>query len=65
MKISSKMIFSELAEHMGSDATRDDAMVMRELLVRNDWTGYDTAEIPQHLWESMVCEAYAIASGNR
>lgn len=53
MLINSQMNLGELAEHMGSDATEQDAMDMRDLLVQSH-PGMDTIDIDQGTWENMV-----------
>lgn len=65
MKINSDMNLGELAQHMGSEATLDDAQAMRDCMLERKLTGYDTSEIRESVWDLMLCEAFAIASAKQ
>lgn len=57
MEISRTMDLGQLAEHMGSVATIDDAQAMRDLLIVREYNRSDTSDIPESAWLSMVDEA--------
>jgi len=53
MKIHAQMDLGQLAEHMGSAATKADATAMRRLLLTGDYA--DTADVSDAEWREM-CE---------
>lgn len=58
MMIHSQMNLGLLAEHMGSEATEDDARRMRDLLV-DDFDGCDLDEVPERDWFAMLDDVAA------
>ena len=53
MIIASNMNLDLLAEHIGPDATREEAREMRDLLVEQ-FDGQDTADVLDDAWTEMV-----------
>lgn len=56
MEVSRDMDLNHLAEHMGSEATTEDAAAMRELLVER-FDGVDVGEISEREWLTLLEEA--------
>lgn len=54
MKVNQHMDLYALAEHMGKDATPEEAERMRDQLVRGCWP--DTESVPDELWGRMLAE---------
>lgn len=61
MKISAAMNLDMLMERMGTEATRDDAERMRELLISDGFSGTDTNDIPDDVWISMLGAVCCVA----
>jgi hypothetical protein len=59
MKIEAGMNLNALQEHMGREATEDDAFQMRELLLESGYKGQETANVPEPAWLDMLEQAAA------
>lgn len=59
MEISTGMDLTQLAERMGSVATREDARAMRDVLVESSYS--DTRDIPAREWLEMMERAVSAA----
>lgn len=56
MKIGITMDLGELAQRMGSDATKDQARKMRDLLVAS-YDGLNTEDVDEQDWNGMIEES--------
>jgi hypothetical protein len=56
MIIDKNMSIYDLAEHMGSDATLWEAQDMLDLLIERGYSGCDTMDIRDEVWEQMLSE---------
>lgn len=54
MLISKTMDLNQLAERLGTEATLEDARLMRDALVASELTGHDTAEIDDVQWSAIM-----------
>lgn len=63
MNIHRNMNLHDLMEHMGTEATLDDAKIMRGLLVNEGLDGHDLNELPDKEWDrllSLVCGPWTL-----
>ena len=62
MHIHARMNLSELAEHMGRNATEHDARAMRDLLAEY-YDGMDTSDVPESEWLMALKMSHEIMRG--
>lgn len=58
MLIGKTMDLNQLAERLGTEATLEDARLMRDALIASDLAGHDTAEIGEVQWSAIMDKCF-------